>query len=136
VAPLLGLIRPTDGAAKPSSILDKRFNALDRVQEMESNRLRAQFAHRFSFPQRHFNENQRTLYDSYYKPDNYNQGNHLRLNRADNNQNYHGPNTNYKNTNKNSNKTRKNAIVEYLDYQIPVNQLNQGPKGNGDMQAS
>jgi len=27
-------------------------------------------------------------------------------------------------------KTRKNAIVEYLDYQIPVTQL------NGDMQAS
>jgi len=30
-------------------------------------------------------------------------------------------------------KTRKNAIVEYLDYQIPVNQL-KWPKGNGDMQ--
>jgi len=30
-------------------------------------------------------------------------------------------------------KTRKNAIVEYLDYQIPINQL-KGPKGNGDMQ--
>jgi len=30
--------------------------------------------------------------------------------------------------------TRKNAIVEYLDYQIPVTQL-MGPKGNGDMQA-
>jgi len=29
-------------------------------------------------------------------------------------------------------KTRKNAIVEYLDYQIPVTQL-MGPKGNGDM---
>jgi len=28
------------------------------------------------------------------------------------------------------NKTRKNAIVEYLDYQIPVTQL------NGDMQAA
>jgi len=27
-------------------------------------------------------------------------------------------------------KTRKNAIVEYLDYQIPVSQL------NGDMQAA
>jgi len=27
-------------------------------------------------------------------------------------------------------KTRKNAIVEYLDYQIPVTQL------NGDMQAA
>jgi len=26
-------------------------------------------------------------------------------------------------------KTRKNAIVEYLDYQIPVTQL-MGPKGN------
>jgi len=32
-------------------------------------------------------------------------------------------------------KTRKNAIVEYLGYQILVTQLN-GPKGNGDMQAS
>jgi len=71
------------------------------VQEMESNQLRAQFAHRFSFPQRRFNENPRTLYDSYYKPDNYNQGNHLRLNRTnENNQNYHGQNTNYQNTNK------------------------------------
>jgi len=33
------------------------------------------------------------------------------------------------------NKTRKNAIVEYLDYQIPVTQL-MGPKGNGDMQTA
>jgi len=33
------------------------------------------------------------------------------------------------------NKTRKNAIVQYLDYQIPVTQL-KGPKGNGDMQAA
>jgi len=32
-------------------------------------------------------------------------------------------------------KTRKNAIVEYLDYQIPVTQL-MGPKGNGDMHAA
>jgi len=32
-------------------------------------------------------------------------------------------------------KKRKNAIVEYLDYQIPVTQL-KGPKGNGDMQAA
>jgi len=32
-------------------------------------------------------------------------------------------------------KTRENAIVEYLDYQIPVTQL-KGPKGNGDMQAA
>jgi len=32
-------------------------------------------------------------------------------------------------------KTRKNGIVEYHDYQIPVTQLNQGPKGYGDMQA-
>jgi len=31
--------------------------------------------------------------------------------------------------------TRKNAIVEYLDYQIPVTQI-MGPKGNGDMQAA
>jgi len=31
--------------------------------------------------------------------------------------------------------TRKNAIVEYLDYQIPVTQL-KAPKGNGDMQQS
>jgi len=31
-------------------------------------------------------------------------------------------------------KTRKDAIVEYLDHQIPVTQL-KGPKGNGDMQA-
>jgi len=31
--------------------------------------------------------------------------------------------------------TRKNAIVEYLDYQIPVTQQ-MGPKGNGDMQAA
>jgi len=31
--------------------------------------------------------------------------------------------------------TRKNAIVEYLDYQIPVTQL-KGPKGNRDMQAA
>jgi len=30
--------------------------------------------------------------------------------------------------------TRKKAIGEYLDYQIPVSQLN--PKGNGDMQAA
>jgi len=29
----------------------------------------------------------------------------------------------------------KKAIVEYLDYQIPVTQL-MGPKGNGDMQAA
>jgi len=34
-----------------------------------------------------------------------------------------------------SKKTRKNAIVEYLDYQIPVTQL-KGPKGNGGMQAA
>jgi len=33
-------------------------------------------------------------------------------------------------------KTRKNAIVEFLDYQIPVTQLSQGPRGNGDMQAA
>jgi len=33
-------------------------------------------------------------------------------------------------------KTRKNAIVEYLDYQIPVSQLSQGPNGNGGMQAA
>jgi len=32
-------------------------------------------------------------------------------------------------------KTWKNAIVEYLDYQIPVTQL-KGPRGNGDMQAA
>jgi len=32
-------------------------------------------------------------------------------------------------------KTRKNAIVEYLDYQIPVTLL-KGPKGNGNMQAA
>jgi len=32
-------------------------------------------------------------------------------------------------------KQRKSAIVEYLDYQIPVTQL-MGPKGNGDMQAA
>jgi len=32
-------------------------------------------------------------------------------------------------------KTRKNAIVEYLDYQIPVTQL-KGPEGNGDMEAA
>jgi len=31
--------------------------------------------------------------------------------------------------------TRKNAIVEYLDYQIPVTQLKE-PKGNGDIQAA
>jgi len=31
--------------------------------------------------------------------------------------------------------TRKNAIVDYLDYQIPVTQL-MGPKENGDMQAA
>jgi len=31
--------------------------------------------------------------------------------------------------------TRKIAIVEYLDYQIPVIQL-KGPKENGDMQAA
>jgi len=34
-----------------------------------------------------------------------------------------------------SNETRRNAIVEYLDYQIPVTQL-KGPKRNGDMQAA
>jgi len=32
-------------------------------------------------------------------------------------------------------KTRKNAIVKYLDYQIPVTHL-KGPKGNRDMQAA
>jgi len=32
-------------------------------------------------------------------------------------------------------KIRKNAVVEYLDYQIPITQL-LGPKGNGDMQAA
>jgi len=32
-------------------------------------------------------------------------------------------------------KTRKNAVVEYLDYQIPVTQL-KGQKENGDMQAA
>jgi len=32
-------------------------------------------------------------------------------------------------------KTRKNAIVEYLDYQIPVTQLKR-PMGNGDIQAA
>jgi len=31
-------------------------------------------------------------------------------------------------------KTKKNAIVEYLDYQIPITQL-KGQKGKGDMQA-
>jgi len=36
---------------------------------------------------------------------------------------------------KNYSKTRKNAIVDYLDYQIPVTLL-MGPKGNGDMQAA
>jgi len=44
----------------------------------------------------------------------------------------------YKQSKKNrrkSKRTRKNAIVEYLDYQIPVTQL-MGPKGNGDMQAA
>jgi len=30
---------------------------------------------------------------------------------------------------------RKNAIVEYLDYPIPVTQL-KGPNGDGDMQAA
>jgi len=35
---------------------------------------------------------------------------------------------------KSKRKTRKNAIVEYLDYQIPVTQL-KGQKENGDMQA-
>jgi len=32
-------------------------------------------------------------------------------------------------------KSRKNAIVEYLDYQIPVTQL-KGPKRNGDIEAA
>jgi len=32
-------------------------------------------------------------------------------------------------------KTKKNAIVEYIDYQIPVTQL-KGPKGKGDLQAA
>jgi len=32
-------------------------------------------------------------------------------------------------------KTKKNAIVDYLDSQIPVIQL-KGPKGDGDMQAA
>jgi len=31
--------------------------------------------------------------------------------------------------------TKKNAIVEDLDYQIPITQL-MGPKRNGDMQAA
>jgi len=31
--------------------------------------------------------------------------------------------------------TRKRAIVENLDYNIPVTQL-KGPRGNGDMQAA
>jgi len=35
----------------------------------------------------------------------------------------------------NNTKTRKNAIVEYVDYEIPITQL-KGPKGNGDMQAA
>jgi len=34
-----------------------------------------------------------------------------------------------------SEKYRKNAVVEYLDYQVPVTQL-KGQKGNGDMQAA
>jgi len=37
--------------------------------------------------------------------------------------------------NKTINKTRKNAIVEYLDYQIPVTQL-MGALGNEDTQAA
>jgi len=32
-------------------------------------------------------------------------------------------------------KPRNNAIVEYLDYHLPVSQL-KGPKGNGNMQAA
>jgi len=36
---------------------------------------------------------------------------------------------------KNHKKTRKNAVVEYLDYLIPVTQL-KGQKGNGDMKAA
>jgi len=35
-------------------------NALARVQEMESNQLRAQYAYRFRSPRRRFNENLRT----------------------------------------------------------------------------
>jgi len=35
----------------------------------------------------------------------------------------------------NMKKTRKNAIVEYLDFQIPVTQM-KGRKGIGDMQAA
>jgi len=31
--------------------------------------------------------------------------------------------------------TRKNAVVEYLDCQIPDTQL-KGPKGNGDMKVA
>jgi len=31
--------------------------------------------------------------------------------------------------------TKKDAMVEYLDYQIPVTPL-KGPKGNGDKQAT
>jgi len=42
--------------------------------------------------------------------------------------------TNINQETNNINKTRKKAIVEYLDYHIPVTQL-KGPKGNGDMQA-
>jgi len=41
----------------------------------------------------------------------------------------------FSNLNQNKNQPRKNAVVEYLDYQIPVTQL-KGRKGNGDMQAA
>jgi len=33
------------------------------------------------------------------------------------------------------NKKRKTAIVEYLDYQIPITQL-KGPNGNGNMKVA
>jgi len=36
---------------------------------------------------------------------------------------------------KSSMKRRTNAIVDYLEYQMPVTKLN-GQKGNGDMQAA
>ncbi len=99
-------------------------NALARVQEMESNQMRAQFAYRFSAPhQRHFNDNLRTPNDSNYKFDGYNQGNQLRLNRTNDshqnfnrqNSNYHNPNHFHNNVSQNKTNTFQNNSNQYAN---------------------
>ncbi|EAL58749.1 gag protein [Wolbachia endosymbiont of Drosophila ananassae] len=85
-------------------------NALARVQEMESNHMRAQFAYRFSAPQRRYNDNQRNQNEPYYRSDGQNQGNQLRLNRTnDNYKNYNGQNPNYQHNNRSSPQNNNNS---------------------------